>query len=524
MRKKQLTSILLSSMMVLSAAGCSSSSNTPATTTPAADSSAAATTAAENSEPAVPAALDSVTMLVNYKATEAPADDNPLILAINEYTGTKLNVMWVPQDAFEEKINTLMASQQLPMITVIRENKSSGFINAARSGMFWDLSPYISQFENLSKIDSNVMANVQTDGKQYLIPRIRHTARMGGIIRTDWLKNLGMEMPTTIDELHDILYAFTYNDPDQNGANDTIGVSMSDSELKNDSTLLNVYMGGCNEWQVNDDQSFSAKYETESYTKALTIFHDWYAEGLINNDFPINDDELSNFVSGRAGMMFLGNLEDASTRLNKLNAINPDATVDVFQILTEEPGGDQHIVGFKGYTGCIGIPTTSVKTEEELLSILAFLDKLGDPEMCDLFNYGIEGDSYTLKDGHVTQNEEQQTVYGTKYNQLRQITPFYTFTNLTPSSQTPLAEKIAELMSTNTAYAVFNPSLPFISETATESGGSTGELETFILDACTNYVIGEISLDDYLAAVENWKSMGGTQIGKEYAEQYQATH
>lgn len=116
MRKKQLTSILLSSMMVLSAAGCSSS-NTPATTTPAADSSAAATTAAETSEPAAPAALDSVTMLVNYKATEAPADDNPLILAINEYTGTKLNVMWVPQDAFEEKINTLMASQQLPMIT-----------------------------------------------------------------------------------------------------------------------------------------------------------------------------------------------------------------------------------------------------------------------------------------------------------------------------------------------------------------------------------------------------------------------
>ena len=46
----------------------------------------------------------------------------------------------------------------------------------------------------------------------------------------------------------------------------------------------------------------------------------------------------------------------------------------------------------------------------------------------------------------------------------------------------------------------------------------------FIRDACTNYVIGEISLDDYLAAVENWKSMGGTQIGKEYAEQYQATH
>lgn len=528
MIKRKLLSAVLASAMIVSLAGCGGASSAPTQTAAGTTEAAGAgTTAAPSGDTAAsadqaPAALDTVTMLVNYKATEAPAADNPIILAIKEHTGTTLDVMWVPQDAFEEKINTLMASQQLPMVTVIREIKSSGFINAARSGMFWDLSPYIGQFKNLSQLDENVMKNVQTDGQQFLIPRVRQTARMGGIVRTDWLENLGMEMPTTIDELHDVLYAFTYNDPDKNGINDTFGLSMNDTELKNDSTLLTVYMGGCNEWQVNEDGSFTSKYETDTYTKALTILHDWYAEGLINNDFPINDDELSNFTSGRAGMMWLGNLEDASTRMSNLTEINPDATVDIFQILTEEPGGDQHIVGFRGYTGCIAIPTTSVKTEEELLSVLAFLDKLGDPEMCDLFNYGIEGESYTVVDGGVSQTEDQQLVYGTRYNQLRQITPFYTSTNLLPSSMTPLAEKINSLMSTNTAYTIFDPTLPFISQTETETGGTTGELATFIQDACTNYVIGEITLDDYLASVEKWKSMGGTQIAQEFAEQYAA--
>lgn len=521
MKKRQVISTVVSSMLAMSLTACGSSatSNSTAAAPAGTTSSGTNTTAAEASEPA---ALETLTMLVNYKATETPAADNPIIQKIQEYTGTYLDVMWVPQDAFEEKINTLMASKQLPMVTVIREIKSSGFVNAARSGMFWDIAPYVDQFENLSKIDKTVMTNVQTDGKQYLIPRIRHTARMGGLLRSDWLENLGMEMPATIDELHDVLYAFTYNDPDGNGIDDTFGLSMSDTELKNDSTLLTVYLGGCNEWQVNEDGSFTAKFETEEYEKALTYLHDWYEEGLINKDFPINDDELTNFTSGRCGMMFLGNLEDASTRISNLTAIDENAAADIFQILTDGADGGKHIVGFQGYTGCIAIPTTSVKTEEELLQVLAFLDKLGDPEMCDLFNYGIEGETYTVEDGSVVQTEEHLTIYANKYNQLRQITPFYTFTNLVPKSQTPLAEKVSALMSENTQYTVANPSLPFISETFTELGGTTGELETFIQDACTNYVIGEITFDQWKDSVQNWKDMGGAAVAKEFAEMYVA--
>ena len=43
----------------------------------------------------------------------------------------------------------------------------------------------------------------------------------GLLIRKDWLDNLGLAVPTTTDELLAVMRAFTFNDPDGNGKNDT---------------------------------------------------------------------------------------------------------------------------------------------------------------------------------------------------------------------------------------------------------------------------------------------------------------
>lgn len=70
--------------------------------------------------------------------------------------------------------------------------------------------------------------------------------------------------------------------------------------------------------------------------------------------------------------MWLGNIEDSTSRLTKLTEINPDATVDIFQILTDAEEGEKHLVGYKGYTGCIAIPTTSVPGLAYTLDFLHF--------------------------------------------------------------------------------------------------------------------------------------------------------
>jgi putative aldouronate transport system substrate-binding protein len=46
----------------------------------------------------------------------------------------------------------------------------------------------------------------------------------GLVIRKDWLDKLGLKVPTTTDELFEVLKAFTFNDPDGNGKDDTYGL------------------------------------------------------------------------------------------------------------------------------------------------------------------------------------------------------------------------------------------------------------------------------------------------------------
>lgn len=526
--KKLLIGLLTTATAASILTGCSSSSK-PAETTAAATTASADVSAessqAESESTASPEIepLSKVTMMCNFKAVEAPGADNDLLKAIAEHTGTNLEMIWVPNDAYEEKINTLIASSSLPEITVVRETTSAGFIDATRAGMFWDLTPYLDQFENLSSIDPNIMNNVRTDGKQFLIPRTRYTIRMGIVLRSDWLKNLGLELPTTIDEFTEILHAFTYDDPDGNGKDDTYGLAMYNQGLKNFGTQMSVYMGGPNNWMLDETSgNIVSQYDTEEYTRALTWFQNCYADGLINKDFSVVTDKTANFTDGYAGAVFVGNIEDATTTLNKLTQVNPDASADVVQILLDGENGAPHIPGYQGYTGAIAIPKTAVKDETHLLQILSFLDKLGDPEMVDLFNWGVEGETYTIVNGKVSQTEEQLSIYADKYNLLRQITPFYASRNLESNDLTPLAEKVQNLLDSNAEYAVFDPTLPFISETETELGGTLGELPTFIEDSAIKYVIGELDADGWSKAVQTWKDMGGEQVAAEFTEQYHA--
>lgn len=461
--------------------------------------------------------IDKVTMLVNYTAAEAPSSDSKIIERILEYTGTELEVSWVPQSGYDEKLNTLIASQSLPEITVVRNVKATGIVNAARSGMLWDISPYLSEYTNLSKLNSNVLKNVQIDGVQYMLPRMRDVARTGGVLRKDWLDNLGMEMPTTLDELYNILKAFKKNDPDKNGKDDTYGFSLKYNAIPRFSTLVSVYNGGPNEWGLDDNGNVVPEFYFDTYTESLTWFRNAYTEGLINQDFPVCRDADINFTSGVAGMLWLGNIEDAAILTTDLYQVFPDAEIDVFQILTVGDDEEKRLPAHTGYTGAMVFPKSTIKEESSLKGILEFIDKLGDPEMVDLFNWGIEGESYSVEDGHVLQSPEQAETYGMKYNDFRQITPFYTSKNLTAKNQPELNVKIRESMDSNIEYTVNNISLPFISDTYVESGG---ELQSYIDDAKVKYVIGEIDLDGWYEAIEDWKSMGGEKVIEEFTEQY----
>ncbi len=96
----------------------------------------------------------------------------------------------------------------------------------AQKGMLLDLTPYADQLEGVkSLVGEDALTKGMIGDTLYAIPRTPDPLYHTYWIRTDWLENLGLEMPTTLDELRAVLVAFREQDPDGNGAKDTYGLT-----------------------------------------------------------------------------------------------------------------------------------------------------------------------------------------------------------------------------------------------------------------------------------------------------------
>ena len=63
---------------------------------------------------------------------DVPAKENAIEKKIEEYTKTDVNVQWIPQSAFDDKVNVMVASGEMP--TIMRVNYVPTTFNAAKTG------------------------------------------------------------------------------------------------------------------------------------------------------------------------------------------------------------------------------------------------------------------------------------------------------------------------------------------------------------------------------------------------------
>lgn len=123
---------------------------------------------------------------------------------------------------WDQKKSALFASGQVPDL-LLNATADSDFVQF--NGLFEDMSSMIEQeAPNVKKMfdehpELKTLA-AESDGKIYGIPRYKgiwpdSIASM--FINKTWLDNLGLEPPTTWDELESVLVAFRDGDPNQNG-------------------------------------------------------------------------------------------------------------------------------------------------------------------------------------------------------------------------------------------------------------------------------------------------------------------
>lgn len=529
--KKRLFTLLSTIMIVSVMSGCGSNggNNNAAGTNGAAGSEGTAkpetTAGAEAEKP-----LDLTLMLPIFK-TNYPKDDSPVAAKLEELTGTNIHFEWVPNASYTDKFNITLASGKLPDIIYVGDVKASSFVNAARSGAFWEVGPYLKDYPNLSKANPVILNNSAIDGKNYGIYRGRALGRNGVVFRKDWLEKLGLENPQTVDEFYNMLKAFKEQDPDGNGKDDTYGMVMVKwtGGWASGFDTIKLWFGSPNRWGVQDGK-LVPEHEYPEYLEALEFMKKLYDEKLINSDFAVMDSSKWNdpVVNNQAGVIV--DVVDTAARIDdKIHAAlqkegkdEPDRHyMDVMGGVTGADG-QLHTLPTSGFSGMLAIPKSSVKTEDELKRVLAFLDQVNDGDLQTLLGYGLEGVHYNLVDGFVERSADT-VLLESEVEGLNQMIPYIPDENAKDAKQikqTPLRDKQTKVQEENKATIVVNPAEALISTVYTQKGS---QLDNVINDARIKYIVGQIDEAGLKAAFDVWRKTGGDDLVKEMNELYAKT-
>ncbi|MFE5321820.1 extracellular solute-binding protein [Paenibacillus sp. NPDC056579] len=454
-------------------------------------------------------------IMAPFFAAQPPATDNSNVAfkAMEDKMGVKMEVTFVPGTTYDDKLNVTLASGNLPQVMVVTNNKNAAVMNAVRSGAFWEVGPYIKQFPNLQKYwNDQIGSNISVDGKIYGIYRERPVARKGVIFRQDWLDNLGLQQPKTVDDIYKIAKAFTLNDPDKNGKHDTYGIALSDDNLMTDATfVLETALGGFNQWGIKDGKVMP-DFLTKEYLDSLKLLKKMYDEKLLNQDFgAIKGTKLKDIINqGKAGMYFVS-IDDANTSLSDLFKLNPNAKID-FVLGLQGPKGVK-LPGNSGYYGVFMFPKSSVKTEADLKKILTYFDNVLDPDVLKLFDFGVDGTHYKMENGNpVFTNHQLWKDQVADLGQLR-IAP----SDLTWPTESDVMKKVKKLYKEEAQNVVPSVIEPYTSQTYAER---SNELNKIINDARVKFIMGVIDEPGFVKAMEDWRKQGGDQIIDEFSQEY----
>ena len=291
----------------------------------------------------------------------------------------------LPEELPDEKLNLLMANKE--EFNYIKVNKAQ-FFNLAESGALEPLNELIEKYgPNIRDgIFEETWKATTIDGTIYGIPEgiTGLGANSSLIVRQDWMDELGLAIPTTRDELYQVLKTIK----EKKNVIPLTGYGGVFAEIANTFGITTTWKevdGGL----IHRDQDPRMK-------EYLAFMNKLYEEGLIDSEWPINSGTkvIERFTSGQAAMMSLA-WWSAPAVFNALEKNFPDAKIGVLPFLKQDTG-EEAIWGVNaGITYVIAIPKWA-KNKEHTMN---FLNMKLEEKLFKKLTIGEEGVHHTFEDG-----------------------------------------------------------------------------------------------------------------------------
>lgn len=358
--------------------------------------------------------------IINTTPENRVIDANELDQAVKmeEATGIDLNWVGIPEAGFAEKINLMLASGDLP--DMIWKG-----VDASVISQYLDQDLFVPTEELIAQYAPNIQAVLDArpeykalatypDGHMYGFPYIEEMFGLtmtGGpfLINKVWLDKLGLEVPTTIDELKEVLIAFRdAEDLNGNGIDDEIPYACNfviDSDAFDSYNTFFALMG-C----FGDAVSYGSNYPyckvedgkivfgvlDDAFLETIKFFRDLQQEGLL-------------YLDGFSGDgTYTYQLREEVATVGVFGCWSPEGEIPVVEV-REQYVALPRLTGVDGGMGVRcnrselwGTSQSIITTECEYPEVLtALMNYLNQPEMAITTNWGTEGWSYIRRDDGV---------------------------------------------------------------------------------------------------------------------------
>lgn len=410
---KQFAKFLLVVLLMSAIITACAPAATPAPTdVPTAEVAAPEATAAPTAEPTATLApteipVTDIELWAGGRVTEAgpPPDDWVAYDIIRESAKVNLKVVLLPSTLADQdaKINAAGASNSLPDVFMVNRDTWYKLVQNGLVAKVDDLLPLMPERTKTHYADEDRNKLVMYEGSMYGLPDPGALPMTDGlVIRKDWLTKLGLEAPKTLDDFLAVAKAFTYNDPDGNGSNDTYGMcafidgsGLSQAGLGPRFDFIFGAYGVAGVWNLSSADSFAMNARSTNFMKAVDYIKTLNDEKVIDPDWPTlkKDEFRARWKQGKCGMM----IENFAALANKSNYKDFDANFpDGEWIVIAPPTGPDGLSSEGTVIKSARIYAVSQKAIDEGKgpAIARLLEWMSTEEGYYLLGFGVEGENY----------------------------------------------------------------------------------------------------------------------------------
>ena len=319
--KLKATALLLAMLMVVTALfGCSSGGEESSQQSSSSSAGSSSTSEGESSESeglTLPLAeTEEIHVGVMKRVLHTTSfDEMPFTQMWEE--GTNIHVVWneIPETSWADQINMYFASDDLDDAYVSCYGISDSLaLKYAQAGQIIPLNDLLANYApnisaRLEKFPNVKSLSTAPDGNIYALSRYEYEGSDINCflyINQEWLDALDLEVPTTTDELYDVLVAFKTKDPNGNGIADEIPLSSIGDFSKQDYSFFNLFgmfglptdMNGL----VIKDGTVTFAPTADGWKDGIKFFNKLFEEGLLDNE---------TFIQGEQQLTAKGSAEDA---------------------------------------------------------------------------------------------------------------------------------------------------------------------------------------------------------------------